>query len=130
MNKNKDDRSFGTLFSELSEEIKHLLREELVLMKKEMADKMMHAVKGAVFLAAGGMVLYSGFLGLIAASISGIGAGGIALWLSALIVGLVLAVIGYVLVQKGLRDLKQLDFVPRHTIASIKAETRWIKKHL
>ena len=129
MNKDKDDRSFGTLFSELSEEIKQLVREELVLMKNEMADKMMRAVKDAVFLAAGGMVLYTGFLGLIAAFISGIGTG-IALWLSALIVGLVLALIGYVLIQKGLRDIKRLDFVPRRTIASIKAETRSIKEHL
>ncbi len=129
MNKDIGDRSFGTLFSELSEEIKQLVREELVLMKNEMAHKMVHAVKGTVFLAVGGMVLYTSFLGLIASIISGIGTG-IASWLSALIVGLVLAVIGYLLVRKGLRDLKRLDFVPRQTIASIKAETRWIKEHL
>jgi hypothetical protein len=129
MNKDRDDRSFGTLFSELSDEIKHLVSEELVLLKNEMADKMMHAVKDVVFLAAGGMVLYTGFLGLIASLITGIGVG-IALWLSALIVGLMLAVIGYMLIQKGLRDLKRQTFVPRGTIASIKAETRWIKEHL
>jgi hypothetical protein len=129
MNNDGGDRSFGTLFSELSEEIRQLVREELVLMKKEMTDKMMHAVKDTVFLAVGGMVLYTSFLGLIASFISGIGTG-IELWLSALIVGLALGVIGIVLLQKGLRDLKRLDFVPRQTIASIKAEARWIKEHL
>ncbi len=129
MNKDRNDRSFGTLFSELSEEIKQIVREELVLLKNEMADKMVHVVKDAVFIAAGGMVLYTGFLALIASFITGIGIG-TALWLSALIVGLVLAVIGYVLILKGLRDLKQQHFVPSRTIASIKAESRWIKEHL
>jgi hypothetical protein len=52
------------------------------------------------------------------------------LWASALIVGGIVAVVGYLLVQKGISALKQQDLTPRQTIQSIKEDTQWAKEQI
>jgi drug/metabolite transporter (DMT)-like permease len=47
---------------------------------------------------------------------------GLAPWLAALLVGVVLGAIGYVMLQKGLRDLKGIDPTPRRTVAGLKED--------
>jgi len=51
----------------------------------------------------------------------------IPLWLSALLVGLVVAAIGYFLVKRGLDALKQEDLAPRETIETLKEDKEWAK---
>jgi hypothetical protein len=48
-------------------------------------------------------------------------------WLSALLVGLVVAGVGYFLVKKGLDALKREDIAPRQTIETLKEDGQWIK---
>ena len=48
-------------------------------------------------------------------------------WLAALIVGVVVGAIGYVLVQKGLAALKREDLAPRQTIDTLKEDIAWAK---
>jgi hypothetical protein len=50
------------------------------------------------------------------------------LWLAALAVGLVLAGIGYAVIQQGLKGLRRLDPAPRQTIATIKDDIAWAKE--
>jgi len=50
------------------------------------------------------------------------------LWLSALLVGLVVVIIGYILIQQGVRALKRVDLTPRETIQSLKEDTEWAKE--
>jgi hypothetical protein len=47
-----------------------------------------------------------------------------------LIVGFVVAAIGYTLVQKGISTLKQVDMAPRETIESLKEDKEWAKKQV
>jgi xanthine/uracil permease len=81
-------------------------------------------------LAAGGLVAYAGLLAIIAAVIFLIADRGVPLWLSALIVGAIVAAIGYVLVQRGITALKQQDLTPRRTMQSLKEDTQWAKEQL
>ena len=121
-----DDRSLGELFSELSQETTTLIRQEVNLAKTEMSQKASRVGKDVGFMAAGGAVAYAGLLAIIAGVIALVGLV-IPLWLSALLVGLVVAAIGYFLVRKGLDALKQEDLAPRETIETLKEDKEWAK---
>jgi hypothetical protein len=122
----RDDRSIGELFSELSQETATLVRQEVQLAKTEMSQKASRVGKDVGFLAAGGAVAYAGLLAIIAGVIFLL-ALIIPLWLSALLVGIAVAVGGYFLVRKGLDALKQEDLVPQETIETLKEDKEWAK---
>jgi drug/metabolite transporter (DMT)-like permease len=79
-------------------------------------------------LAIGGAVAYAGFLVLLATVVIILGQLGLPWWLAALIVGLVVAGIGYFLVQKGLSELRSRNLAPQQTIDSVKEDVEWAKK--
>jgi hypothetical protein len=122
----KDDRSLGELFSELAQDTSTLVRQEMTLVKTEMSQKASRVGKDVGFLAAGGAVAYAGLLAVLAGVIVLLGQI-IPMWLSALLVGLVVASVGYFLVRKGLDALKREDLAPRQTIETIKEDQQWAK---
>ena len=125
-----DDRSLGELIAELTRELTALVRQEAALARTELTQKAATVGKNVGFLAAGGAVAYAGFLALIAALIIALGQLGLPWWLAALIVGLVVAGIGYVLVQKGLSALKQVNLAPQQTIETLKEDKEWAKEQV
>jgi hypothetical protein len=122
----RDDRSIGELFAELSRETSTLVRQEVQLAKEEMSQKASRIGKDVGFLAAGGAVAYAGLLAIIAGVIFLLGLA-IPLWLSALLVGIVVAAVGYFLVRKGLDALKREDLTPQETINTLKEDKEWAK---
>jgi len=127
MHNRTDDRSLGDLFAELSRETTTLVRQEIKLASTEMTQKATRAGKDVGFLVAGGAVVYAGVLAILAAIIIGLGQAGLPWWLAALIVGVVVAAIGYVLIRRGLDNLKHEDMAPRQTIDTIKGDIDAIK---
>lgn len=125
----KEERSLGDLFTDLSQGMGTLLRQEMELAKTEVSQKATIAGKATATMAVGGFVAYAGFLAILAALIVGL-AEFIPLWLSALIVGLVVAGIGYFVFQQGRNDLKSEDLVPRQTIESLKETSTWAKEQI
>jgi hypothetical protein len=123
-----DERSLGELFSDLSRETTTLVRQEVELAKTELSQKAAHVGKDVGFLAAGGAVLYAGFLALIAALIIGLGQAGIPWWVSALIVGLVVTGAGAYLVWTGIQDLRHQSIAPTQTLATLKEDQQWVKE--
>jgi hypothetical protein len=122
----RDDRSLGELFSELAQETTTLVRHEVSLAKAEMGEKASRAGKHVGFLAAGGAVAYAGLLAILAGVIILLNAV-MPLWVAALLVGLVVAAVGYFLVRKGLDALKREDFAPRQTMETLKEDQQWAK---
>jgi len=122
----RDERSLGELFSELAQETSTLVRQEVTLAKTEMTQKATSVGKDVGFLAAGGAVAYAGLLAVLAGIIVLLGQV-IPMWLSALLVGLVVAGVGYFLVRKGLDALKREDLAPRQTIETLKEDQQWAK---
>lgn len=122
------EKSLGQLFSELSQETSTLVRQEVALAKAEMSQKAAEVGRDVGFLAAGGFVAYAGFLALIAAIIVGLGQAGVSWWLSALIVGIVVAAIGGALVWTGLQRLKRVSMAPTNTIETLKEDGEWAKQ--
>ena len=129
MQDRKEDRSLGDLFAELLQETSTLVRQEVALARTEMTQAASQAGKYIGFLAIGGAIAYGGFLAIMAAVILLVAAV-LPWWLSALLVGLVVAGIGYFLIRKGLDALKQADLAPRQTIETLKEDAAWAKQQM
>ena len=128
MQERRDEPSLGELFAELARETSTLVRQEVELAKTEMSQKAVRVGRDVGFLAIGGAVLYAGFLALLAALIVGLGQLGLPWWLSALLVGLVVAAVGGFLIQQGLAALRREDLAPRQTIATLKEDAEWARE--
>ena len=120
-----DERSLGELFAELSRETGVLIKKEVELATTEMTAKAKTAAAGAGVAAAGGALAHAGFLVLLAAFVIGLAQLGISPWLSALIVGILTMVIGYVLVNRGLASMRQTSVMPKQAIESLKETATW-----
>jgi xanthine/uracil permease len=124
-----DARSLGDLLTGLTTDLSTLLRQEVQLAKVETLEKIASAMQGIVSMAAGGFMLYAGFLTLLAALVTGIASWfSLPLWLSALIVGVVVALIGTGLLQAGRSALQQVNVVPEKTVETIKENVEMIKE--
>ena len=112
-----DLSSAGALLKSLRDESVHLVRSEFALARAETAETVSRAGKSAGSIAAGGFVLYAGFLFLLGAvtwllylflvevGLSAV----VSVWLAPLVTGLVAALIGYGMVKKGIETLKNLS---------------------
>ena|SRR5215210_4818691 len=129
MDRTKEERSLGELFGDLSRETTTLVRHEVNLAKTELTQKASRVGKDVGFLAIGGAVAYAGFLAIVAALISLLAAV-IPWWLSALLVGLIVAGVGYFLIQRGLSALKKENMAPEQTMETLKEDTEWAKQQM
>ncbi|MDB5081144.1 MAG: hypothetical protein JWP00_3068 [Chloroflexi bacterium] len=128
MAQNSPERSLGDLFADLSREIITLVRQEITLARTELGQTASKVGRDIGFLAVGGLVIYAGFLAILAALVIILGTIGLPWWLSALIVGLIVAGVGYFLVRRGLDNLKKENFAPQKTIESLKEDVEWAKE--
>ncbi len=124
----REDRSIGELFSQLTHDLGVLVRQEAELAKTEMTAKVSRMGGHAASLATGGVVAFVGAQALVAALILGLAEIGIAAWLSALIVGALLAVMGFMMIQKGRARLREVNLKPRRTIETLKDDVQWAKE--
>ena len=123
----RDDRSLGQILRDLREETTQLLRQEVDLAKTEMSEKMSKLGSNMGSVATGGAVLFAGALVLLAALALGLISlfsqfmdRDVAMWLAPLLVGGILAGIGYGMVKKALQALKQEGIAPKRTTQSLK----------
>jgi hypothetical protein len=123
------ERSLGELFGDLAQQTTTLVRDEVRLATTEMTHKATEAGKDVGLIAGGAAVAHAGALAVIAGLIIAL-AQVIAAWLAALIVGVVIAGVGYALAQKGLTALKRLDPVPRATVQTLKEDKLWAQSQL
>jgi uncharacterized membrane protein YqjE len=124
----RDERPLGELFADLAREIGDLMRQELTLARTEMTQKATRVGRNIGTLAVGGAVVYAGFLALVAAAILVLAAIGVPWWLSALIVGVVVAAVGGLFVQRSLAALRQTDLAPRRTMHTLRDDTQLVKE--
>jgi putative superfamily III holin-X len=124
-----EERSIGELFGELSQDMGLLVRQEAQLAKTEMQTKLSKVTADLVALAAGGIVALVGGLALTAAVILLlIDPVGLKPWVAALLVGALMGIAGWVMLQRGLKDLKHTDPTPRRTVETIKDDIQWAKE--
>lgn len=129
MSNTSADRSLGELFADLSRKTGVLVRQEIELARTEMTEKITEVGKNVGFLVVGGMVLYTGLL-FVLAGVTILLADYIPDWLSALVVGLIVAIVGVVLVQRGRSALKETNLMPEKTIESLKEDKEWVQQQV
>jgi hypothetical protein len=121
-------RSIAELFGQLSQDMTLLVRQEVQLARAEMSEKLSRLTANMVSVIGGGFVAYVGALALVAALILALNdLAGISPWVSALIVGAVLAIAGYAMLRRGLGELKRVDLAPRRTVENIKDDVQAIR---
>lgn len=127
-------RSLGELIKELRDESLSLLRQEVKLVKAEMADKANTMAANVASIAVGGLVAYAGMLFVLFSLVTGLGLFLVqiglevhAAWMAPLIVGAVVSLIGYTMVQKGINTLKKTPVVPEKAAESIKEDKQWLQ---
>jgi uncharacterized membrane protein YqjE len=121
------DRPVGELVKELAGQTSTLVRQEIRLAQAEISTKGKLAGRGAGMLAGAAV---AGLLALIALTAVLIAALDTAmpLWLAALIVTVLWAVIGAVLAARGRKELQQATPpVPEQTVETVKEDIQWAK---
>jgi xanthine/uracil permease len=133
----KDDRSIGQLLRELTQESSTLLKQEVSLAKTEMSEKASRVGANLGEVAVGGAVAFLGAIALLLAVVYGLTSLlnkfmslGVAAWLAPLIVGVILAAIGYSLIKKALATLKQESIAPQRTTQSLQENKEWLKQKI
>jgi xanthine/uracil permease len=124
--------AIGTLFSSLANEVTALIRKESELAKVEMSEKTSQAMGALVSIAIAGAVLFSGFLVLLAAAVFGLNTvlpPETTPWLSALVVGGVVVLIGLIMLQVGRSKLKRDNLMPTRTMASLRRDRALTQEH-
>lgn len=128
MAEERDQRSLGDLFAQLTRQMSTLVRQELELAGTEVTQRASRAGKDVGLLIAGGAVLYAGFLALLATVILALGEAGLPWWLAALIVAVVVVGVGYALVARARVALQHADLVPRTTVKTLTEDREWIQE--
>lgn len=130
----EDGRSIAALFRGIIEDTRTLLRQEVRLAGAEVSEKASAAGRNAASIAMGGAVAFAGVLFMLGAVTAGLYVGlaqfidtGIALWVAPLIVGTVVALVGWALIRKGVSTLKRMRVVPERTRDSLKETGRWMQ---
>ena len=123
------ERSLGELFAELTGEMRTLLQKEMELARTEVSEIIARMLRDAVAIAAGGILALVAFMVLVAAAVFLLGEF-IPLWGSALLVGIALAAVGFILIRKGQKDIKQGHLTPETTAETIKETAKWAKAQM
>ncbi|MFD2191551.1 phage holin family protein [Pistricoccus aurantiacus] len=129
---NKDRSTFTGLLSDLTNELTSLVRQEIELAKAEVSEKISQTTSGATSVAIAGAVLFAGFLVLLAAAVFGLNTvlpPDTTPWLSALIVGVIVVVVGFIMLQSGRKKLKAQNLAPQRTLSSLKSDKQLAQKH-
>jgi hypothetical protein len=121
------ERPLGEVARDLTRDLSLLVRQEVELAKSEMAEKGRTAAPGL------GLIGGAGVVGLMAAG--ALTAFLILLlsivldeWLSALIIGVVLAGVAYVLAKQGKERVEEAGSpLPEQTIETVKEDVEWAK---
>lgn len=131
MFENRHDRPLTALLGDLMQDAATLVRKEVALARAEMSEKISQAGTGVAYLVIGGALAFAALLVLLDALVLAlVEILDISPTLAALIVGVIIAIIGLVLVQKGRRDLKPSHLTPERTVDSIRRDAQLAKEQV
>jgi hypothetical protein len=128
-----EDRSLIGLFSDLWRETSTLVHEEAELAKAEISEKLSQAGTGIAGIAAGGAVLFAGFIVLLFAVVNALELvlnTEHAVWIAPLVVGAIVMIAGYIALAKGRRQLKAENLTPTRTVRSMRQDAQLVKEHV
>jgi len=117
------------LLRRLVDEFTVLFRKEIALAKAEVAQGFSQVKAGAISMASGGAVLFAGFLVLLAAAVLGL-SNVMPDWLAALIVGAVVSIIGFVMINSGKNKLDPAVLKPERTQHALQKDKEMVERRI
>ncbi|MCA1579247.1 MAG: phage holin family protein [Acidobacteria bacterium] len=124
-----EERPLSELFSDLVTETSNLVRNEVALARVELTDKASKIGKNVGSLVIGGAVAYAGVLAIGAAVIMLLSRV-MPDWLAALVVGLIVVCVAWLMISKAITALKKVELKPEATVESVKEDAQWIKDQI
>lgn len=122
----RDGNGLGGLIKQLADDGRALVRQEVELAKMEVTSSVAALARGSIFVAAGLLFVVLGLLVLLVFALLGLGRllNG-QYWLSSLIIGGSLSLIGAILLIYGRRTAARDDLRPQQTIAAARETKEW-----
>jgi len=124
-----NDASVGNLLGALARDTGTLVRQEVQLASAEITTKVKKAALNLGTIVTGGALAHAGLLALLAGIVIVLGSL-VPVWISAMGIGVVGLVTGFVLVQRGVLALRELDPIPTQTLNTLKNDAAWAKEQL
>jgi hypothetical protein len=125
-----DDRSTPTLMSDLINHVTELVRKEIQLFRAEMNDKASHVVVALGSIIAGVVIVLTALNVLAAALVAALTSAGIPAAWSAVLVGGALAIVGIVLANRGIANLKAQKLAPERTARATVRDAGMVKEKI
>jgi len=124
-----ENKPLGDLFSDLASDMSNLVRQEVALARVEMAQKAKRVGKNVGYLVVGGAVGYAALLAVLAAVIMLLDRV-MPAWGAALLVGVLVAGISWLLIGKAMTALQDTELTPRETVETLKEDAAWMKQQI
>ncbi len=128
MSQPRSERSLGELFADLSRDLTTLIHQEIRLAQAEITSSVTSLARDGALIAAGGLLLYAAFLGLMATVAIGLTQAGLSAWLAWLVVTIVVAGVGVALIATGRSAIARRDMAPSRTIETLKDDAEWARE--
>ncbi|UWR32341.1 phage holin family protein [Sulfitobacter sp. W027] len=122
------NKSAGSLLTEALSHVSSLMRKEVDLARAEVNENLKHAGVAIGLIVGAVVVALTALNVLSAALVAALTEAGIPAGWSAVIVGLLLAIVAYVMVQKGTNDLKLSSLAPTRTAKNVKRDAQTMKE--
>jgi len=122
------DPSVSTLISGIVGDAQELVRKEIALARQEVREEISNAKDAGIKLAIAGAVLAVGGLLLVLMLAQALAdLLDLPTWVGYGIVGLALAIVGYILLSSAQKRMKEISPVPEKTVETMKENVEWIK---
>jgi predicted phage tail protein len=121
----KSEKSLPTLFSDLTRDMVDLVRQEIALARAEVSQKISTAQAALTSVAIGAAIALAGLFIILQAVVNAVAMmlpPNLAPWLAPLLVGAVIAIIGYAMIKGGSSKLQAENMVPQRTVDSLRRD--------
>ena len=124
------ERSVPSLFSDLIDNVTTLFRKEVQLAKTELSEKAGQAANASVSVGIGGALLLAALIILLHAVVAWLARAGVPPHWGFTIVAVVVAIIGYVVLRKGVDNLKTTNLMPSRTVDQLQRDAATAKEQI
>ncbi|MCS3838805.1 xanthine/uracil permease [Pseudomonas sp. JAI111] len=121
------DASVVGLIRQLSREVPALFTKELALAKAELQESLTTLKAGIAGVAGGAIVLLAGFIILLMSAVYGLSMI-MAPWLAALIVGVVVMIVGFVMLQSAKKQFEPSNLKPDRTLDALNKDQEALRR--
>lgn len=124
----QEQLSFRDITENLSRDVSLLAQKEIELAKAELNEKLDEAKKIGIAAGSGAVLAHAGMLILLLGVAFALAAAGMALWLAATLVGVVVSGAGMIALRSAQKKVEKTDPVPREFQRNVKRDFKTMKE--